>query len=535
MIYTTCYFRHCLYAGIINMLLLFSSCSLLDQSIQVEDNGLNPIIGAACQETPVPTTITPTKIYYVSTSGNDQNTGLSPSQAWKTPHHAAQTVTQPGSLIALKRGDIFIETQALRIFRSGTQESPIIWDGNYWGDGEKAVLRAAADRTAPNLAIVNISGASHVIFQNTTIDGSGYNVFGLVVGGTDSYYSPDAIQSMENNIIVQNNHILNCGDQNDDYVIAALIQTWNTDMSDIHFINNHVDGASNHGITAYCGRAVHGATPSTLTDLYIGHNYVTNFGVNGQDRATGISMSQSVHNAVVECNRVQQGDRGNQTAMGLAGNEDGTPQNAHIRYNEVHMKNYPAFSIQNGYAPSAKVYGNFFYTENANSKAVIWLMIAGNGYSHNGSKASFQFFHNTLMAGQGNVYMDDTTTPGVNTFKNNLLINLGTQTNGDSCMVVNLGTSTNHSNNACFRPTTGNVLYAIDADSGYIYRDNIHSWEPSMVIENPDIVDIDQFDMNLNPTSPLIGMGAIVDIQRDINGTLFNNPPSIGAYEYPTQ
>ena len=200
-------------------------------------------------------------VYYVSTAGSDSNDGLSPGSPWKSLLYAEANATEPGSIIALRRGDVFVMTSALGIHHGGVSGAPIVWDGGVWGEGAKAVIRAGNDRDAGDLSVVNIIGASHVAFQNITVDGNHKNVFGLVVGGTDSYYSPGGYQDSETAIVIQDSEILNCGTAAHDYVIGVLFQTWNTDMSDIVFRRNRVDRASNHTVAAYCGRPEHGATP----------------------------------------------------------------------------------------------------------------------------------------------------------------------------------------------------------------------------------------------------------------------------------
>ncbi len=158
---------------------------------------------------------TPSVTYYVSTGGDDDNDGLTEQTPWQTLEYAETNATGAGARIALKRGDVFEKATALGIHHGGTPGEPIVWDGDYWGTGGKATIRSSQDREAPEKAVVNIIGASHVVFQNIVVDGNGTNAFGIVVGGTDSYYSQDGYQDSETGVIVQNNSILNCGDANE--------------------------------------------------------------------------------------------------------------------------------------------------------------------------------------------------------------------------------------------------------------------------------------------------------------------------------
>lgn len=471
--------------------------------------------------------------YYVSTGGDDDNDGLTEQTPWQTLEYAEANATVPGARIALKRGEVFLKATALGIHHGGTAGEPIVWDGGYWGTGGKATIRSSQDREASEKAVVNIIGASHIVFQNIVVDGNGTNAFGIVIGGTDSYYSQDGYQDSETDIIVQNNSILNCGDENDDYVIAVLIQTWNTDMSNIIFRDNVVDTASNHGVTAYVGRAVHGATPSTLYNMQMFRNTVTNFGINGDGRATGMSFSQSVVDGVIECNTITQGaDSLDGPAIALAGNDDGTPQNAVIRYNDIRMGDKPGMVVQNGYAPSATIYGNLFYQEDAGGNAAIWIQIApGIGYTDGGETAQLDFLHNTIVVDEGNAFMDDSSTPGVTVFRNNLVVNKGSAESGDPCYVANTASSATHDHNACYRPLTGDVVLAIESDVVYVYRSQVFDWEATMVIEDPLLTDLDGFDWIPTEDSPIRQRGVAAGILKDRDGNLYATPPTIGAFE----
>lgn len=498
--------------------------------IPVRAESLDPSCDVAA---PPPTT---SVTYYVSTSGDDADDGLTEQTPWRTLEHAEANATVPGARIALRRGDVFEMATALGIHHGGVPGEPIVWDGDSWGSGGKATIRSSQDREAPDKAVVNIIGASHVYFQNIVIDGNGTNAFGVVVGGTDSYYSQGGYQSFETDILVQGNSILNCGDANPDpdyYVIAVLIQTWNTDMWNITVRDNVVDTAANHGVIAYVGRAEHGATPSTLYGMKMIGNTVTNFGMSGQSRSSGMSFTQSVVDGVIECNTITQGPEGLDGAgVVIGGNEDGTPQNAVVRYNDIRMRNKPGMVVQNGYAPTATVYGNLIHQESAVGNAAIWIQIApGVGYTDGIETAQLDFLHNTIVVDQGNAFTDDSSTPGVTVFRNNLVVNRGSATYGDPCYVANGASSATHDHNACYRPQPGDVVLAIENDVGYVHRSQIVGWEPTMVIEDPLLTDLDGFDWMPALDSPVRQRGVLAGILADRNGAPYATPPSIGAYE----
>ncbi len=186
-------------------LLLLTSCS---STATLPEEGLFSKNSQGCQNIPT-ITYQPLTTYYVSTSGDDTNDGLSADKPWKNLSYAEKTATEAGSMIALKKGDVFEMNHSLGIHHGGVTNTPIVWDGATWGSGDQAVIKSTSNREAPEKSMVNIIGASHVIFQNITLDGNHTNTFGIVVGGTDSYYSSKGYQSNETNIVVQNNKILN--------------------------------------------------------------------------------------------------------------------------------------------------------------------------------------------------------------------------------------------------------------------------------------------------------------------------------------
>lgn len=479
--------------------------------------------------------------FYVSTGGDDGNDGLTEQTPWRTLDHAEANATVPGARIALKRGDVFEKATALGIHHGGTPGQSIVWDGDFWGAGDKATIRSSEDREAPQKAVVNIIGASHVVFQNIVVDGNSTNAFGIVIGGTDSYYSADGYQDSEADIVVQGNSIFNCGAVNPDpdyYVIAVLIQTWNTDMWNIAVRDNLVDTAANHGVAAYVGRAEHHATPSTLHNMQMYRNTVTNFGINGQSRSSGMLFAQSVVDGVIECNTITQGpDSLDGAGIVIAGLDEGTPQNAVIRYNDIRMRDKSGIEVQNGYAPSATVYGNLIYKEKAggSSSAAIGIQVPtlSPDYTHGDATAQLVFLHNTIVVGEGNAFMDNSSTPGVTVFRNNLVVNKGSATYDDTCYVALTASSATHDHNACYRPQVGDVVLAkeLDAGDGYVYRSEVFVWEPTAVIEDPLLTDLDGFDWVPTDDSPVRQQGNPAGIPVDRNGNLYATPPSIGAYE----
>ncbi len=101
--------------------------------------------------------------YYVSSStGNDDNTGLSPNEAWKTIDQVNDSSLSPGDTVLFKRGDTWREQ--LQITWSGTKDEPIIFGA--FGSGDKP--RIYGSERAVNWTAV--SGHANIWQSTTSLD-----------------------------------------------------------------------------------------------------------------------------------------------------------------------------------------------------------------------------------------------------------------------------------------------------------------------------------------------------------------------------
>ena len=79
--------------------------------------------------------------YYVDAAGgSDNNSGLSPSAAWKTIAKVNASTFAPGDRILLKRGQIWREQ--LIVPSSGVVDRPILYGA--YGTGERPLLKGSA-------------------------------------------------------------------------------------------------------------------------------------------------------------------------------------------------------------------------------------------------------------------------------------------------------------------------------------------------------------------------------------------------------
>ena len=77
-------------------------------------------------------------VYYISSQGNDSNTGKMQQLSWKTIDkvNTSMSLFVPGDSILLKRGDVFYES--LKISKSGSSANPIYFGA--YGTGANPIL-----------------------------------------------------------------------------------------------------------------------------------------------------------------------------------------------------------------------------------------------------------------------------------------------------------------------------------------------------------------------------------------------------------
>jgi parallel beta-helix repeat protein len=74
--------------------------------------------------------------YYISNSGDDSNSGLTPTQAWKTLAKVNRAFLKPGDQVLFDRGDNW--TGTIKVNNSGKVDSPIIYGA--YGTGKNPVI-----------------------------------------------------------------------------------------------------------------------------------------------------------------------------------------------------------------------------------------------------------------------------------------------------------------------------------------------------------------------------------------------------------
>ncbi len=140
------------------------------------------------------------KTYYVDpTLGNDNESGTSPEEAWKTLERAGDKTYMPGEKLLLKCGETFMIGRDFVTRGNGTQENPIMI--STYGEGERPVI------TSRKLAVFFMPSVSNWIVENLE--------FTSPEGGCRLWMNSDTADA--ENITVRNCSIYDIGDDPEAY------------------------------------------------------------------------------------------------------------------------------------------------------------------------------------------------------------------------------------------------------------------------------------------------------------------------------
>ncbi|NLU66143.1 right-handed parallel beta-helix repeat-containing protein [Streptomyces sp. HNM0574] len=130
--------------------------------------------GTACMDTPH---YSPSRTYYVSPHGDDDNEGTSAGDAWRTLDRAERTGLEPGDRLLLKGGERFSGTVTLKADEAGDADRPVVV-GSY-GEG-----RARIDaEDGPGVSVHNTAG---VQIRDLELNGAGSSY--TDDGGVNAYH-----------------------------------------------------------------------------------------------------------------------------------------------------------------------------------------------------------------------------------------------------------------------------------------------------------------------------------------------------------
>ena len=215
------------------------------------------------------------KTYFVSPTGNDQSSGLSMKDAWKTIERVNQMVFQPGDKLLFKAGGIW--HGQLRLQGSGAPGKPITMSG--YGGKERPVINLGKAEGAG----IRLENQSWWIIDNMEVTSGAQSELGTGRQGIVAIARGEN-QQVEH-IVVRNCYIHDIWGQlggNGEYVnynSAAILVTvqntrgmanMNTTVNDVLVEHNRIERVDKCGIIIRC-----------RNNLHVHHNYIEGLGGDG--------------------------------------------------------------------------------------------------------------------------------------------------------------------------------------------------------------------------------------------------------------
>ncbi|MGG1519396.1 right-handed parallel beta-helix repeat-containing protein [Paenibacillus oryzisoli] len=499
--------------------------------------------------------------YYVdSVNGSDNNSGMSPSLAWKSLSKVNSKTFNPGDKILFHAGEMW--TGMLHPLGSGVSGSPIVIDMYGDASGGKPLIQANGLTNdavlLQNQQYWEINNLEVTNTATTVGDFRGIHVYGVDYGGTLNHIRINNVyvHDVRGEVLwVSSNGwdaakntggiVINAGTNNPTNPIKSI-------FNDIVVENSRIENNSFSGITTkqYFGDKS-GATLvnwgkrssatdtnwSPFTNITIQNNYIDNsnysFGSNGmllEDvqygtvsnnvinhvGTCGIELGQS-DSVVVEKNDVRDTVKSSSGGVDFnAIDPDLATTNITVQYNYMHNNGEGVLLCQtcfNGFGGTAVVRYNIF--ENQTSSDI---------HLASGAGVNVQIYNNTFYNNKGTYFVSG-NTGGTYTFKNNIF---DSTVSGANLATGGGVTYSYNSYNNVSVPATD--THAVVGDPKFV---NPGTGGTATATSGPALYSLGGYQ--LQSTSPVSNAGASISGNGGVDfwaNPLYNGLPAIGANEY---
>jgi hypothetical protein len=531
--------------------------------------------------------------YYLSNEGNDENSGVSPDEAWQTIDQLNDVVLGPGDVVHFRAGDTW-RGPMLTVNQSGELGNPILFTS--YGEGEKprllGSLRESLWIRTENSNIWESAGEYSATSRAAQIFLR--SVEGNIIWG-DFTFSDD-MSDLNGNLkwLFANNkvYVYYSGDLNEDFEYVEIPQLANAVQI------NHQD------YLAFRNLEIAYTTLSGIRDAYpplnqkgleVRNSHIHHIGYKGSDAAYGIYVSHS--DAYYGYNEIHDCGRRSLSLSILDGNfGNGKMSNVVIENNHFHHGWHTTgldMIIGSGdRVDSVVVRNNFFEgslaidlsnglnAENSNhifisnkaggtegdSAYIGNVYIYNNIFTHlHGKAIAFEWVEDTYIY-NNTFYGLNPTIPNYQSvislsrtsrnidIKNNIIYNNDPRNTGRGLNNIFIASDAFYEGieldyNLYFTsdPGTSHITFGESNVGGpSVSPDQYHmdDWDSyrqahpefdanSMVQENPGFLNPDANDFSLLESSPARGRGVAVDwIREDYNGNAINSPPDLGAVQF---
>jgi hypothetical protein len=389
--------------------------------------------------------------YYVSTTGDDRNSGTSPSTPWK---HCPGMTGWSGST-TLSNGDtvLFRSQDTWSGTPNGflqTTTAGVTYDGGTYGTGTRATIQASADAVPGSWPLVLLNH-SNTVFKNFDLDGNNKNCSGV-----------QAMSESGNTTNIEiNNVIVHDTGSSDDYQYGILVGSASGNRTDdVRVINCVVHDVGHEGICLYPSSA----PGNQISNITVRNCKVYNTGLTNQDYGDGILIKNYVSGATIEFNNLyNNGAVGIQfeTAPGIVG-----PTGVRLGYNLIRKnKGWGLYVVNEGSrALQFEFYGNLLIDNGSAGVYGGGAWITYGDYQTSTIKLynnTFYCFGNTPYNGCIQIMSGVTGTPTIE-LKNNILY-------ADDHPVIydDTGNKLARSHNLFYRTSSASDTVIYDGGSAY--------------------------------------------------------------------
>jgi hypothetical protein len=508
------------------------------------------------------------KNYYVKSTGNDNNTGLSDAQAWSTLAKVNASSFSPGDTIFFNKGDTWREP--LTVPSSGSASAYITFAS--YGTGSAPKILGSEEVTSW------IYDAGNVWYSKNAVDdpyalSRHANIYFKETNGNIRWGRAEKVEKKD--LIVEydwawiSNHIYiySLTDPNARYSGAEITQREIcVDMNSKEYL------AFNGLEIAYSGNwGITGDIPySELSGLIVRNCHIHHIGIKESVGAYGLSIWYSdmlikdniihdcgrrlislylynqvihPHDVIIEGNTLYDGYH--TSGIDINTNAAGSWKNIIIRNNIFYQNTNSIDAVENptveniiiaeqgtltGSISDVYIYNNIFKNPNYYS---ILLEHASSINIYNNT-----FYADNPAATTLNGGFVGMSGPGSYTIKNNIFYNnISHSTNANfRCLTVASTSGTAISDYNLFYNTDESQTLVSWHSTGY----TLSQWATYKTVSGQDAhsptpdnpLFVSSSDYHLRAGSPAIGTGVNIGLKSDHDGNPYKNPPSIGAYEY---
>lgn len=278
--------------------------------------------------------------YYVSPSGNDSNSGLSPSEAWQTTSKVNSFTFPQGSLVYFEGGKTF---NGCLVFDSGNvpnSSASTPFRVYSYGTGRATIQSSCTGDYSAAVSVDNVSG---FVLNNLNLSRGTATAMGVLLQNQES-------STPTQSITIQNSHITGFSTPTGSTtslggaigIIGFAVNGNNGPMNNIKILDNRLYGGSK---TSNDGPGINGwGYGQNITNVLVEGNTVENLGMKGQTVAAAITAN-GWDGAVIQYNKVRDIGAHVTSCGGTSGIMAYTSNNIKIRYNEVYrVEPYPSFT-----------------------------------------------------------------------------------------------------------------------------------------------------------------------------------------------